>query len=82
MAHRADKTAAFVGLLSVKGSVESRKGTFVLQITGTFDGQAARGKWTVVAGLGTGELRKLGGEGGFEAPLGPAGTYTLAYDLE
>jgi len=82
MMHRADKTADFVGLLRVVGRLGGRAGSFVLEIKGTFDGKAAKGAWSVGLGAETGDLRGLRGQGGFEAPLGPNGTYTLDYELE
>ncbi len=81
MAHRADKTADFVGLLRVVGSLGGRAGSFVLQITGTFDGKTAKGSWWAVNGAGTGDLQGLRGKGDFAAPHGPNGTYTLDYEV-
>ena len=79
MAYRVDGTAHFVGLARVRGSVEGRPGTFVLENTGEFDGMVARGEWSVVRGSGTGDLEGLSGAGGFEA--GQEATYTLDYVL-
>lgn len=81
MAHRADKSATFAGMLHIEGSIGGQTGSFVLQTTGTFDGKAARGTWSVVPGMGSGGLKDLNGMGGFDAPLGPDGTYTLHYNL-
>lgn len=82
MCHRDDGTASFVGLQRVAGKVGDRSGDFVLQLTGTFDGGAARGAWSVVPGSATNELRGLRGDGGFEAKSGPSGAITLDYDFE
>ena len=41
MAYRPDGTAHFVGLQHVRGSVEQRKGVFVVETIGEFDGQTA-----------------------------------------
>lgn len=81
MAHRPDRSATFSGVLHVRGSLAGQSGGFVLQTTGTFDGKAARGTWSVIPGMGTGGLANLNGMGGFEAPLGPDGSYTLHYNL-
>lgn len=81
MAHRATKSATFVGLVQVDGKLEGKAGGFVLEVCGTFDGTVARGDWTVVTGMGTGELVSLQGTGSFEAPLGPDGTYSFEYLL-
>ena len=79
MAYRADGTAHFVGLARLRGTVDGRSGTFVLENTGEFDGMVARGSWSIVAGSGTGALEGLSGTGGFEA--GQEATYTLDYEL-
>jgi len=79
MAYRPDGTASFVGLAHVKGVLDGRPGAFVLQNTGEFDGTAARGQWSVIAGSGTGEMEGLAGTGGFVA--GRDATYTLDYRL-
>lgn len=81
MAHRATKSASFVGLLQVDGTVEGKAGSFVLEVTGTFDGIIARGAWKVITGMGAGDLTQLQGTGSFEAPLGPDGSYSFDYDL-
>jgi Protein of unknown function (DUF3224) len=82
LCYRADDTADFVGLQSVAGSVGERSGSFVLQVSGSFDGGEAKGDWTVVPGSGTGELGGLRGSGGFAAPLGSEAAVTLEYEFE
>jgi hypothetical protein len=79
---RADGSASFVGVERVTGSVGGRSGTFVLQDQGTLEGGQVKGTWFVVPGSGTGELRGLRGEGGFEAALGQHASITLDYDFE
>jgi hypothetical protein len=78
-------SASYVGLEQVTGRLGGRSGSFVLETTGTYDAAAgvATAKWSVVPGSGTGELRGLRGEGGFEATHGE-GTVplTLDYHLE
>jgi hypothetical protein len=81
MAYADDGTARFVGLQRVRGMLDDRKGAFVLEVEGTFDGALAKGTWTVVPGSGTGDLTGLEGTGGFEAPRGPKATWTLAHRL-
>jgi hypothetical protein len=82
MCYREDDTADFVGLQHVEGRIGDRSGSFVLQNAGTFDGSAAKGRWSVVPGSGTGELRGLRGEGEFTAPLGGEPSISLDYDFE
>jgi hypothetical protein len=38
-------------------------------------------RWEVVPGAGKGALKGLTGKGGFGAPMGDKGTYTLTYEL-
>ncbi|MFL5768150.1 MAG: DUF3224 domain-containing protein [Actinomycetota bacterium] len=73
--------ASYVGLQRIEGSVDGRKGTFVIEAVGRFDGGASRGSWAVIEGSGTGELEGITGEGRFEAPGGPNATYSLEYRL-
>lgn len=82
MCYREDGSADFVGLQRVVGRIGDRAGSFVLQTAGTFDGREARGTWRVVAGLGTGGLSGLRGEGSFAAPLGPQASFSLDYEFE
>ena len=65
MVYRDDGSANFVGMERVTGSVGGKKGSFVLQHSGTDDGGTTRDSWFVVPGSGTGELRGLRGEGSF-----------------
>jgi Protein of unknown function (DUF3224) len=61
--------------------VGGRSGTFVLRISGTFDGAGSRATWEVVPGSGTDELSDISGTGGFESS-GDTTTYTLDYALD
>ena len=83
MSYHDDGTATFVGLERIVGRVGERAGSFVLQHTGEFDGQVARGALTVVPGSGTEDLTDLTGEGSFEAGMGEDGVRSveLEYDV-
>jgi hypothetical protein len=81
MCYRPDKTATFVGLQRLSGRLGDREGSFVVESQGTFDGELARGRWTIVPGSGTDELRDIQGEGSWQAPHGPEATFELDYDL-
>ena len=74
-------TARYAGYQRMDGTLDGKRGTFVVEAVGTFDGSVARSTLRIVPGSGTGELAGLTGEGTFEAPVGPTGTYTLDYDL-
>jgi hypothetical protein len=83
MTYRDDGSASYVGLERVVGRVGDRAGSFVLQHSGTFEGNAAKTTWSVVQGSATGDLRGLRGEGGYIAHHGePSASYTLDYDFE
>lgn len=81
MCYRPDKTATFVGLQRLTGRVGGREGSFVVESHGTFDGELARGRWTIVPGSGTDELTDITGAGTWQAPHGPEATFELDYDL-
>lgn len=81
MAYRPDGTARFVGLQLVDGAVGGRRGTFVLETIGEFDGTTARWEARVVPGSPTGELTDLTGAGKFEAPHGSQASYELDCEL-
>ena len=80
MCYVSEKSARFVGMQRVTGSLGDRSGGFVMETTGEFDGSVARARWSIVPGSGTGGLAGIAGDGGFEAPHGPKATYQLEYD--
>lgn len=71
IAYGADGSACFAQVERVVGRLGDRAGSFVLQVSGTYAGQTAKGTWFVVPGAGTEELRGLRGEGVFVAHHGP-----------
>ncbi len=77
-----EKSANYVGMQVVTGTVGGRSGSFVLQTSGTFANGVVSGTWFVVPDSGTGELHNLRGTGGFSALEGPKATITLDYDFE
>jgi hypothetical protein len=68
MAYHPDKSAAFVGLERVKGTVGGRRGSLVLQHVGIFADGAANASLTVVSG--TDELKGATGSGSLVADPG------------
>jgi hypothetical protein len=50
-------------------------------MTGGYDGTTARSDWSVVDGMGTGELSTLTGSGRNESDSEGHNTYTLDYEL-
>lgn len=81
MVYRSDGSATFVGLELVTGEVTGRKGSFVLQRTGVFEGGEAKETYSVVPGSGTGELVNLIGEGRSVVGHGMEHPFVLAYEL-
>jgi hypothetical protein len=76
MAYHPDKSAVFVGLERIKGSIGGRRGSLVLQHVGTFADGAAKATLTVVSG--TDELKGASGSGNLMAD--PSGRITLNLD--
>jgi hypothetical protein len=81
MAYPDPKTATFVGIQRVVGSIGGKKGSFLIQTTGTFDGKTARGDWRLIDASGTDELAGISGEGSFGAPHGSTAEYQIDYEL-
>ena len=79
--YRPDKTAEFVGLQEIDGSVDGRSGTFAMTAVGAHDGKQSKGRWTVVPGSGTRQLAGISGTGDFTAGPGPHATFHLTYEL-
>ncbi len=82
MLYRPDKTATFVGLQRLTGTVAGRRGSLVLAAEGAHEGGSSRIRWTVVSGSGTGELAGITGTGSMTAPGGANGTYELTHTFE
>ena len=80
MCYRSDGTAVYTGLGTFDGTFEGQAGAFVMESEGTFDGKAARSKWSVVAGSAKRGLKGLTGRGTSAAPHGSVGTYDLSLD--
>jgi hypothetical protein len=81
MCYRADRTAEFVGIQEIDGTIDGRTGAFVLTSLGSHDGVRSKGSWTVVSGSGTGALSGIVGNGTWVAGPGPQATFVLSYEL-
>lgn len=77
-----DGSASFVGIERVTGKIAGKSGTFLLQDAGTVQGSLVSGQWFVIPGSGTGELKGLRGEGGFQANMGEGAQVHLDYWFE
>ena len=82
MLYRADKTAHFVGLQRISGSVGGRTGAFVASAEGDHDGTGSTISFSIIPGSGTSGLKGISGTGSLVAKGGPKGTYELEYTLE
>ena len=74
-----DQSVTQLSLQTFHGNLHGRRGSFLLQGTGTVQGGWIRAKWTVVPASGTGELSGLRGEGGFEGEFGKGSVAILEY---
>jgi hypothetical protein len=82
MLYRADKTAHFVGLQRITGSLGGRTGSFVASAEGDHDGTGSTISFSIIPGSGTDDLSGIAGDGRLVAKGGPAGTYELDYTLD
>jgi Protein of unknown function (DUF3224) len=76
-----ENPAAYAGIERFQGTVQGRKGSFVLQHNAGGDNGVPWMTWKIVETTGTGELAGIRGEG--EIIIGPDGrhSYTLDYEL-
>ena len=81
MMYRSDGTASFLGFERMDVTLGGKKGTFVLQWTGVYEGGLAKASYFVVPGSGTADLRGLEGDGTSEVGHGMEHPFQLAYRL-
>jgi hypothetical protein len=81
MLYRTDRTATFVGLQRISGSIHGHAGSVVFTASGDHDGTGSRIELRVVVGSGSGALAGMTGSGHLVTPSGPTGTYELDYEL-
>jgi hypothetical protein len=83
MYYTADGTGVFLSLMEVTGTLDGRRGSFVLEGRGTYDKTTARSDYAVVPGSGTGDLAGISGEGSSTSTHEdyPNMPLTLRYDL-
>ena len=82
MTYASDTEGTFVGIERIVGSLGGRSGSFVLQHSGTYDGEKATAEWEVLQGSGTDELEGLTGSGGFSSGHAEEYEMTLDYEFE
>ena len=63
MCYNPDASGNYVGIEHIDGSLGGKKGSFVMQHSGTFEKVGVQGTWFVVPGSATGELKGLRAEG-------------------
>ena len=78
----ADQSANLVSLQRFKGTLQGRRGTFVLQGSERIEHGKIEATWFVVPGTGTGDLEGIRGEGGFAGEFGKGSDATLEYWFE
>ncbi|HWE73771.1 MAG TPA: DUF3224 domain-containing protein [Stellaceae bacterium] len=79
---RDDKSASLVSMQRFRGTLAGRQGSFVLQGSEVIDNGRITATWFIVPGSGTGDLRGLRGEGGFEGQFGKGSNGVLDYWFE
>ena len=79
MCYREDRSAEFVGMQLIDGTLDGRRGEFVMTSVGGHDGVRSKGTWTVVSGSGRGDLAGIMGSGSWLAGPGPQATFELTY---
>lgn len=80
MFYRADGTGTFAGLEYVRGTIDGKSGTFVLQHSGSWTLAEFCVEWTVVPMSGSEELTGLQGGGGSQFLLAePKIAFALEY---
>jgi hypothetical protein len=73
-----DGTGTFIGSELFTGTIDGKKGTVVLQQSGTFDAEGVAATWHIAPGSGTGELTEAGGKGEYGMKMGTMSTaYTF-----
>ncbi len=77
-----DGIASFTGMERIVGRVGERTGSFVLQHGGTYEGGTAKITSLVIPAAGTGDLRGIHGDGGFEPGQHEHDDFKLNYDFE
>jgi hypothetical protein len=81
MCYLPTKSARYVGLERITGTIDGRRGSLVLEAVGDHDGTGSAATWRVIEGTGTGDLAGISGTGGFEAKGGKTVSYRLDYEL-
>ena len=79
---RDDGSATMISLQRFRGTLDGRRGSFVLEGRERIEGKTISASWSVVPGSGTDALAGLRGEGGFEGEFGKGSTGTLDYWFE
>jgi Protein of unknown function (DUF3224) len=82
MFYAEDGTAFYTGLQHFVGTLDGRKGGFVLEAKGRYDAGEASAEWLVVTGSGAGDLSGISGTGFSSIGSSGEGTYTFDYDID
>jgi len=81
MVYRPDGSATFVGIERIVGRIGDKKGSFVLERIGVFEGGQAKESYSVIAGSGTEDLTGLQGNGQSSVGHGMEHPFVLNYQL-
>jgi hypothetical protein len=72
--------AQYIGYARFEGTVNGKKGSFVIRDTGTYGGGEAKSELAIVEGSGTGELAGIRGSGRYVASQTEM-VYELEYEI-
>ena len=75
------ETCHYSGYLIVDGTLDGKKGRFILFELGDWTNGVAASKWQIVEGSGTDELQGLKGHGHYAAEHDKTVHYELTYEL-
>lgn len=81
MYYGADGTGVSLGYEQIVGTVDGKRGSFVLEERSSYDAKGVSTTWRVVPGSGTDELASLGGTGEWATPMGTS-PIPYSFDFE
>lgn len=76
------KTCHYAGYLTLTGSIEGKRGSFIIFETGLWSDGTANSRWQIVENSGTGQLKGLTGKGSYAAQHDKTVHYELEYELK
>jgi hypothetical protein len=82
MYYRDDGWVILNGFEQISGSIHGKRGSFVLEHSGTVENGIVKGRWSVVPSSATGDLKGLRGIGESDIDHADSYPFSLDYDFE